>query len=272
MATLVSFHAHPDDEAIGCGGTLAKASVDGHRVVVVTATRGERGHMPDGLLEPGEQLWQRRVAESVEAGRILGVHRWEFLDYVDSGMTGWPTNTAPGSFWQADVEEAAQRLAAILEEERADVLTIYDPAGITGHPDHVQVHRVGARAAALAGTPRVYEGTMNRTQVQRLVWQAAQLGVARARLDLELDLDSFGTPEELITTTVNVRDYLPLKRRAMAAHASQIAETSFFLAMSPEAFDQVWGYEWFIRRGASPRTKEAGLFEVSHDDQGLATA
>jgi LmbE family N-acetylglucosaminyl deacetylase len=257
VATLVSFHAHPDDEAIGCGGTLAKASADGHRVVVVTATRGEYGNTPDGLLEPGEQLWQRRVAESVEAGRILGVHRWEFLGYVDSGMMGWPINTAPGSFWQADIEEAAQRLAAILIEERADVLTIYDPVGVSGHPDHIQVHRVGARAATLAGTPRVYEGTMNRTQIQRLAQQAAQLGIT-ARLDV--DFDSFGMPEELITTTVDVRDYLSLKRRAMAAHASQIAENSFFLAMPPEVFNLVWGYEWFIRRGASPGTQETDLF------------
>jgi LmbE family N-acetylglucosaminyl deacetylase len=260
MATLVSFHAHPDDEAIGCGGTLAKASADGHRVVVVTATRGEHGNTPDGLLQPGEQLSQRRVAESLDAGRILGVHRWEFLDYVDSGMMGWPANTAPGSFWQADVEKAARSLTAILDEERADVLTIYDPVGVSGHPDHIQVHRVGARAATLAGTPRVYEGTMNRTQIQRLVQQAAQLGVAETRLNF--DLDSFGMPEELITTTVDVRDYLPLKRRAMAAHASQIAESSFFLAMPPEVFAEVWGYEWFVRRGAPPGTREAGLFEA----------
>ncbi len=97
MATVVSLHAHPDDEAIGCGGTLAKASANGHRILVVTATRGEHGHTPDGLLKPGEQLWERRVAECVEAGRILGVHRWEFLGYVDSGMMGWPTNTARDS-------------------------------------------------------------------------------------------------------------------------------------------------------------------------------
>jgi len=260
MATLVSFHAHPDDESINCGGTLAKASEDGHRVVVVTATRGEHGHTPDGLLQPGEQLWQRRVAESREAGRILGVHRWEFLGYVDSGMMGWPTNTAPGSFWQADVEEAAQRLAAILDEERADVLTIYDPVGVTGHPDHIQVHRVGVRAASLAGTPRVYEGTMNRTQIQRLVRQAAEFGIPETPLDV--DLDSLGMPEELITTTVDVRDYLPFKRRAMAAYVSQIPETSFLLAMSPDAFVQVWGYEWFIRRGASPGTREVELFDT----------
>jgi LmbE family N-acetylglucosaminyl deacetylase len=258
MATLVSFHAHPDAEAIRCGGTLAKASEDGHRVVVVTATRGEHGHSPDGLLQPGEQLWQRRVAESREAGRILGVHRWEFLGYVDSGMMGWPTNTAPDSFWQADVEEAAQSLAAILDEERADVLTIYDPVGVTGHPDHIQVHRVGVRAAGLARTPRVYEGTMTRTQIQRLMRQAAELGISETSFDV--DLDRLGVPEELITTTVDVRDYLPFKRRAMAAYASQISEDSFFLAMSPDAFVRVWGYEWFIRRGAAPGTREAELF------------
>ncbi len=258
MATLVSFHAHPDDEAIGCGGTLAKASADGHRVVVVTATHGEHGHTPDGLLRPDEQLWQRRVAESLDAGRILGVHRWEFLGYVDSGMMGWPTNTAPGSFWQADIEEAAGRLAAILDEERADVLTIYDPAGVSGHPDHIQVHRVGVRAAAMAGTAKVYEGTMNRTQVQRLVRQAIQFGITEAQPDV--DLDSFGMPEEEITTVVDVRDYLPVKRQAMAAHASQIAENSFFLAMPPQVFALVWGYEWFIRRGTPPAARETTLF------------
>jgi LmbE family N-acetylglucosaminyl deacetylase len=261
MATLVSFHAHPDDEAIGCGGTLAKAAVDGHRVVVVTATRGEHGEIPEGLLRPGEQLWQRRVAESAEAGRILGVHRWEFLGYVDSGMMGWPTNSAPDSFWQTDVERAAQRLAAILEEERADVLTIYDPVGISGHPDHIQVHRVGARAAALAGTARVYEGTINRTLVQHLAQQAAALGITGPRVDI--DFDSFGTPEELINTVVDVRDYLPLKRKAMAAHASQISENSLFLAMPPEVVPLVWGYEWFIRRDAPPGTRETELFESS---------
>lgn len=259
MATLVSFHAHPDDEAIGCGGTLAKAAADGHRVIVVTATRGEHGNTPDGLLRPGEQLWQRRVAESVEAARILGVHRWEFLGYVDSGMMGWPANSAPDSFWQADVEQAAERLATILDEERADVLTIYDPVGTSGHPDHIQVHRVGARAAALAGTTRVYEGTMNRTHIRRLAQQVAALGITEARVDI--DFDSFGTPEELITTVVDVREFLSLKRRAMAAHASQIPETSFFLAMPPEIFAVVWGSEWFIRRGAAQGIRETGLFD-----------
>ncbi len=259
MATLVSFHAHPDDESIGAGGTLAKASAEGHRVVLVTATRGEHGEVPRGMLEPGEELWQRRVKETAEAARILGIHRLEFLGYVDSGMADAPTNNAPGSFYQADIEEAAQRLATILRDERADVLTIYDENGVTGHPDHIQVHRVGIRAAALAGTPRVYEATMNRKQIERLMRLAVELGVTEAPVDV--DLHSFGTPEELITTAIDVRDYLPLKRKAMSAHASQIGETSFFLAMPPEASHEIWGHEWFIRRNGYVGGLERSLFE-----------
>src|SRR6185436_922596 len=123
MATLVFFHAHPDDECIATGGTMAKASADGHRVVLVVATKGEHGEVADGFLDPGERLWERRVAETHRAAEILGAHRVEFLGYVDSGMVGTPENDLPGSFWTADVDEAGDRLAAILREEHADVLT-----------------------------------------------------------------------------------------------------------------------------------------------------
>src|SRR6266542_6500178 len=109
MATIVSFHAHPDDEAA------------------------------EGFLEPGEELWQRRVQEVKRAAELLGAHRVEFLGYTDSGMMGVPENDAAQSFWQADVEEAARRLASILSEERAEILTIYDQNGGYGHPDHIQV-------------------------------------------------------------------------------------------------------------------------------------
>ncbi|HMC52923.1 MAG TPA: PIG-L family deacetylase, partial [Acidimicrobiales bacterium] len=129
MATLVSFHAHPDDEAIATGGTLAKAAAAGHRVVLVSATRGEHGEVDVGVLGDGEELWQRRVRELEQAAAILGVQRLAFLGYVDSGMMGTPENDAAGSFWSADVEEAARRLAAILADERADVLTVYDHHG-----------------------------------------------------------------------------------------------------------------------------------------------
>jgi LmbE family N-acetylglucosaminyl deacetylase len=167
MATLVSFHAHPDDECIACGGIIRKAAEEGHRVVLVVATRGEQGEVPEGFLNPGEELWQRRVAETHASAEILGAQRVEFLGYTDSGMMGTPANDAPGSFWTAPVDEAAKKLAALLEEERAEVVTCYDEHGGYGHPDHIQVHRVGLRAAELAGTERVFQATINRDHILR---------------------------------------------------------------------------------------------------------
>src|ERR671930_369027 len=167
MATIVSFHAHPDDETTSTGGTLALASDDGHRVVIVWATRGEHGEYPEGFLSEGEELWPHRVREAAAAAQILGAHRTEFLGYRDSGMMGTRENDDPASFWQADLDEAAARLAAILREEQADVLTVYDDHGGYGHPDHIQIHRVGLRAADVAGTPRVYQSTINRDAVQQ---------------------------------------------------------------------------------------------------------
>ena len=256
MATLVTFHAHPDDEAIACGGTMAKAAAEGHRVVLVTATQGENGEVEEGLLAPGETLARRRTEETHQAARVLGVSRVEFLGYLDSGMMGTPENDAPGSFWRADVEEAAGRLAAILVEEAADVLTIYDEHGTYGHPHHIQVHRVGRRAAELAGTPRVYEATADRDHVMSLRSQAEAAGMEMP----DLDVSRFGTPGHLITTRVDVSAFLDRKRAAMAAHASQISETSFFLAMPSEVFAAVWGEECYVRRGAAPGTSETDLF------------
>src|SRR5262249_6986135 len=159
MSTLVTFHAHPDDEAIATGGVMARAAADGHRVVLVVATAGELGEVAEGVLSDGENLASRRKAEQERAAEILGVARVAYLGYHDSGMAGEPTNDAPGAFAAAPVDEAAARLAAILSEEDAEVLTVYDDNGGYGHPDHIQVHRVGVRAAELAGTPRVYEST-----------------------------------------------------------------------------------------------------------------
>jgi len=259
MATLVTFHAHPDDESIATGGVMAKAADQGHRVVLVVATRGEHGEVAEDFLAPGEELWQRRVEETHACADVLGVARVEFLGYVDSGMIGTPENDLPGSFWQADVEEAASRLAAILAEEGADVLTVYDENGGYGHPDHIQVHRVGMRAAELASTPRVYMSTINRDHLQRSFLEAAEAGV---ELPGEINPDDFnelGVSEDRITTTVDVRPWLGRKRAAMAAHASQIAETSFFLAMAPEMFEGGFGQEWFILCGAPPGLAETDL-------------
>jgi LmbE family N-acetylglucosaminyl deacetylase len=260
MATLVSFHAHPDDECIACGGVIRKASEEGHRVVLVVATRGEHGEVPAGLLATGEELWQRRVAETQASAEILGAHRVEFLGYTDSGMMGTPTNSAPGSFWTAPVDEAAKKLAAILDAERADVLTCYDDNGNYGHPDHIQVHRVGLAAAELAGTRRVFQSTMNRDHMLRgmaaFAGQAASAGVEVPDIG---EAGEFGKPEAVITAAVDVTPYLGHKRRAMRAHASQIGEQSFFLAMPDDAFRYAFGTEWFIREGQGPGITETDL-------------
>ena len=245
MATLVCFHAHPDDEAISTGGTMARAAADGHRVVLVLATQGEVGEVADGVLRPGETLGERRVAETRAAARILGIERIEFLGYRDSGMMGEPTNDDALAFWRADVDEAAGRLASLLVDEEAEVLTSYDDHGGYGHPDHIQVHRVGRRASALARVPRVYEATYNRTLIQRHMAERPEM-FPEEEVD-PVEMETFGTPDEQITTAVDVSAVLDQKRRAMAAHSSQIGEQSFFLALSDPDFALAFGTEWFIR-------------------------
>ena len=269
MSTLVCFHAHPDDESIATGGTMFLASQAGHTVVLVTATRGEQGEPQPGVLAEGEPLWERRVIETKLAADILGVHRAEFLGYEDSGMIGEPTNDNPACFWQADVEEAAQRLAAILVDVDADVLTIYDSHGGYGHPDHIQVHRVGSRAAEIAGVDRVFQSTMNRDRIMKQMAENANLFEDEVESELEgetveqmrrrasaADRGEFGSPEALITHAIDVSSTIDTKRAAMAAHASQIGPDSFFFKMPYEMFTAAFGTEWFIALGGTRASDE----------------
>jgi LmbE family N-acetylglucosaminyl deacetylase len=256
--TIVFFHAHPDDEAIATGGTMVRAKRDGHRVILVSATRGELGEFAPDVLAPGESLIDRRVAELHAAAEVLGVDRVEFLGYRDSGMAGEPTNDDADAFWQADIEEAASRLARLLEEERVDVLTVYDANGNYGHPDHIQVHRVGVRAAEIAGTPRVYEATANRDHLRRLMELVPQDPDSP---EVPADLETLGVTEDEITTTIDVRDFVDAKRKAMIAHASQIPDDSFFLQLPEDAFREAFGFEWYIRRDGPRARRETSLFE-----------
>ena len=247
MATLVCFHAHPDDEAIATGGTMLLANRAGHRVVLVLATKGEQGEPVEGVLDSGESLGDRRTTEAQASGEILGAHRVEFLGYEDSGMVDQPANDNPDCFWQADVNEAATRLAAILQEEQADVVTVYDPHGGYGHPDHIQVHRVGIEAAELAGVSRVFWSTMNRTHLQKLMAESPEVIESMGEERTEnLDRETFGMAEDAITHAVDVRAVIADKRNAMAAHASQISEEDFFLSLPGEAFAAAFGTEWFV--------------------------
>ncbi len=273
MPTIVSFHAHPDDESIATAGTLARAVDAGHRVVLVFATRGEHGEPVPGVLAEGEQLALRRTVEVFESAAIIGAERVEFLGWTDSGMAGEATTELAGSFWQADVEHAARRLALILEEEQPEVLTTYDDHGGYGHPDHIQVHRVGIRAAELAGVAVVVQSSMNRDLMVRSFALAAEMGIdleaeaAAAAADGEdrkvpdpADFDGIGTPEAELTHMVDAGPALDRKRASMLAHASQIGPDHFMARMPPEAFAYVFGQEWYQVWG-TPEVPPNGLFE-----------
>jgi LmbE family N-acetylglucosaminyl deacetylase len=250
MATLVSFHAHPDDETVLCGGTLYLAAQAGHRVVLVCATDGQRGEYPDSLLEPGESLAERRAVELADAARILGIARVVHLGYRDSGMLGHPGNDDPDSFHAADVEQAAGRLASLLTEESATLLTVYDHHGTYDHPDHVQVHRVGVRAAELAGTPEVLEATLCRDRIARMRAHVAPAAADQSRVE-GTDEATIGLAESELNTRVDLGPALDTKRAALAAHASQYPEQSFFRQLPDEAFAIGFGTEWYRRRPTS---------------------
>ncbi|HEV7534327.1 MAG TPA: PIG-L family deacetylase, partial [Acidimicrobiia bacterium] len=208
---------------------------------------GEPGHDPAAVVAT-------RQAELEVSCAALKVTHLELLGYADSGMMGWPTNDVPGSFWSTPVDEAAARLAAILTEERAAALVGYDARGIYGHADHVQVHRVGARAAAVAGVATVYESTVDREYLHfvetHLVVEATLAAQPeRAVAGLGLAAAPLGLSTVEVDCTVDVRPVLTVKRRAMAAHASQIPETSSAMRLPDADFAAVYGYEWYARRG-----------------------
>jgi LmbE family N-acetylglucosaminyl deacetylase len=248
--TIVFFHAHPDDEAIFTGGTMALLAEEGWRVVLVVATAGEQG-LTSTLVGPDVPLAVRRMGETATAAECLGAQRVEFLGYHDSGVSG-AAAAAPGAFAAAPVDEAAARLAGILTEERASALVGYDARGIYGHADHVQIHNVALAAAAGAGVATVYESTVDREYlhfVETHLVVEATIATQPERVGLGLAAAPLGLSTVEVDCTVDVRRVLPVKRRAMAAHASQIPETSSAMRLPDADFAAVYGYEWYARRG-----------------------
>jgi LmbE family N-acetylglucosaminyl deacetylase len=266
MATIVFVHAHPDDEASSTSGSMARAAAEGHRVVLVVCTNGDHGEVPHDLGD--ETLIERRRKETETSAELLDVARVVWLGYRDSGMTGWPQNDDPASFWQADVDEAGERLAAVLREEQADVVVYYDWHGMYGHPDHVQAHRVGRRAAELAGTPTRYEVTFNRDEMVAVMAEQMATGELSPEEYAEFDPSGpaddgnpFGTPAAEIHLAVDVSAYTDRKRSALAAHASQVTDIGFLLALPEPSFERLFGTEWFIEPGAGPGQRTGWLLE-----------
>lgn len=271
--TLLAVHAHPDDETITTGGTLARYAAEGVRTIVVTCTRGDLGWVFDPTLV-GQDVASVRDRELEDACSTLGVSRLARLGYADSGMPGVPENHRPGAFFAADAHEAADRLLKILEEERPRVMLAYDDTGGYGHPDHLKAHQVAVAAFEAAGAARpdkLYFVRFPLTWSRDLVRSLREAGIdapgsAAAGADAGPDVHEIGVPDQVVTTAIDVRRYVPTKVAALACHRSQLAPDHFLRRMPPALAERVWGYEYFslesgptaCRRG--PQVVEADLF------------
>ncbi|SCG54086.1 N-acetyl-1-D-myo-inositol-2-amino-2-deoxy-alpha-D-glucopyranoside deacetylase [Micromonospora coxensis] len=256
---LLLVHAHPDDESIGTGSTMAHYAAAGAHVTLVTCTLGEEGeiHVPElaqlGAAE-ADQLGGYRIAELAAACAALGVTDHRFLGgagrYRDSGMMGLATNEHPRAFWRADLDEAAGHLLAVMREVRPQVMITYDPNGFYGHPDHIQAHRVAMRAAELAAA----EGCAP----AKVYWTAMPRSVLEAGLDQftessdnpfdgieSVDELPFGTPDAEIAARIDATEQHAAKEAAMRAHATQIPATSWLYSIAGNFGAEFMGVEYF---------------------------
>jgi len=248
-------HAHPDDESIGTGATMARYAAQGAHVTLVTCTLGEFGEIiPPELAHLAADadggLGEYRIGELAAACEALGVTDHRFLGgpgrWHDSGMMGTPQNELPGAFWQADVDEAAGVLLDIIREVRPQVLVTYDSNGFYGHPDHIQAHRVAWRAFERG------DGLVSKFYATAVPKSVLAQGIEMTRgsgtgfLDVESADDlPFGVPDEQVTTEINAAGYLGAKLAAMRAHASQIAVDSPFFALSDQVGQRAFGVEYY---------------------------
>lgn len=262
---LMCVHAHPDDEVIMTGGVLARAADEGVRTAVVTATGGELGEIVGEGMDPDEirpRLAEVRRDELAASLSILGAGEPRYLGYRDSGMMGTQGNDDPGCFWQAPFDEAVGRLVAEIRRFRPDVLVTYDPFGGYGHPDHIQTHRVALVAAEACAVGGLYPDTGDPWAVVKLYLATIPRSfVALANAELprhglpspfgeETDPDrlQIGTPDDEVTTVVDVLPWFERKWAALLAHTSQIGPGSFFLDMPQELREGAFARECFVRQ------------------------
>jgi LmbE family N-acetylglucosaminyl deacetylase len=262
--TLMAVHAHPDDEVISTGGTLARYAQEGIRTVVVTCTDGSQGFGPGGVMpgQPGHNLDAVAATRGDELRRscsALGVSHLELLGYRDSGMAGWAGNDEPGAFCNVPLDEPAATVADLIRRYQPQVLITYDANGGYGHPDHIQAHRVATAALALAGgVPRTYHTARSRRDADRL---------AELRRRLQSDRPGQppravprGVPDELISSVIDTRPYLVQKRAALLAHASQLADT-IWVRTSEQDFAELFGHESYTRLDSAQGAEaESDLF------------
>jgi N-acetyl-1-D-myo-inositol-2-amino-2-deoxy-alpha-D-glucopyranoside deacetylase len=265
---LLLVHAHPDDETVGTGATMARYAAEGTQVTLVTCTLGEEGEVRvpyfAGLAaDRADQLGGYRIAELAEACRALGVTDHRFLGgpgrYRDSGMMGLPTNEDPRTFWQADLDEAAGLLVEVLREVRPQVVVTYDPNGFYGHPDHIQAHRVAMRGVELAADPAAFPEHGEAWQVQKVYWTAVPKSFLAAGIERfagsaenpfaavsDVDDLPFGSADDEIAAEIDARAYAGAKLAAMRAHATQIAADDWLFTLADLGGDGALGAEHYV--------------------------
>jgi len=256
---LLLVHAHPDDETINNGVTMAKYAKDGAQVTLVTCTRGEEGEVLVAELanlasDKDDKLGEHREVELKDAMAHLGIADFRFLGapnkkWRDSGMMGTPQNDRTDVFWQSDLEESANELVKIILEIKPQVLITYDEFGGYGHPDHIKAHRVAMRAAEIAETngwkiEKIYWNTMPRSVIQMGIEKMKEVGSDFFGAESVDDLP-FAKPDELVTSVVHASEFVPQKLAAMKAHATQIALDGPFFALSNNLGLSVWGDEYY---------------------------
>jgi N-acetyl-1-D-myo-inositol-2-amino-2-deoxy-alpha-D-glucopyranoside deacetylase len=256
---LLLVHAHPDDETINNGVTMAKYAASGAQVTLVTCTRGEEGEvlvteLANLASDKDDKLGQHREIELKDAMTQLGINDYRFLGapnkkWRDSGMMATPQNDRDDVFWQADLDEASHELVKIILETQPQVLITYDEFGGYGHPDHIKAHRVAMRAAELAAeqgwqVSKIYWNTIPRSVIQMGIEKMKEVGSDFFGAQSVDDLP-FAKPDELVTTVVNAPEYVPQKLAAMKAHATQISEGGPFFALSNNLGLSVWGDEYY---------------------------
>jgi N-acetyl-1-D-myo-inositol-2-amino-2-deoxy-alpha-D-glucopyranoside deacetylase len=256
---LLLVHAHPDDETINNGVTMAKYAADGINVTLVTCTRGEEGEvLVDSLLNlassKDDKLGEHREVELKNAMDELGIKDFRFLGapnkkWRDSGMMGTPQNDRKDVFWQADLDEVANELVKIILETKPQVLITYDEFGGYGHPDHIKAHQIAMRAAEIASqqdwqVSKIYWNTTPRSVIQMGIDKMKEVGSEFFGAENADDLP-FAKPDELVTSVVKAPEYVPHKLAAMKAHATQISVDGPFFALSNNLGLSVWGDEYY---------------------------
>ena len=244
------------------GGTLARYSAAGVRTVVVTCTTGDLGEVRDPSLV-GLDVARLRASELARACGVLGVSRLIQLGYGDSGMVGTPDNERASAFCRADLSEVAARLVGILAEERPDVMVAYDETGGYGHPDHVRSHQVAVAAFQSAPASirprRLYFVRFPLRWSREFVAALRAAGIeapgsAPAGADAGPSVVEIGVPDELVTTSVDVQEFVPVKLAALACHASQMPPDHFLRRMPPALAERLWSHEFYTREGGPPET------------------